>query len=216
MAEYLATWQGYVVDGLVNSCTVVAERDCKGCKNRCESSILHSCKSLSTLDIMRKHLAANILKFSSKSKNAYFDRFAEMFPEWDGFRSECIRESDLLLRDLSPESAYYGRWVTPEVDATLRRGERRLRKSQARGSEMQSRRSRQTPYSKTLIKTARLNISSVKQVGDGFPEQSQNVLNTPLFTTGETNVSWLFNDTMVDANNKMQSTGELFNLYRNE
>ena len=218
MSKHLVTWQGYVVEGLIEACMLAEEKLCKGCHGRCQSLTLHSCKALNVIEHLRKHLPACIVKVGRTGLSKSFDKFSELFPEWEEYRSECVRDAEKLLQEMTPESAYYGRWVPVEVDITIRRAERRRYKMLLREEEGgKHRQSRTTPYSRTLIKTSQLNISSaLKQKGQSFSKQ-RDVLKSPLFTGAEKSAPWLPSDIECEATSAIvAATNELFNLYRNE
>ena len=111
-------WKSFIVSEIVSRTLCLAQTECGGCKDNHYCPLLHACQTTSLLRKFECFLHSRIKLGMHQDLEAILNQFESRFILVDR-REHYIESGKTLLNDLSPESLYYGRFITKYNDASI-------------------------------------------------------------------------------------------------
>ena len=108
-------WFAYVVNHIMDKCIAISKEYCEGCQLKWKSAFLHQHEQLPLLKKIELHLdevRGNLLGIGLES---LFKKFIkdETLPTP---KEELLQQTTSIIHHATPQSLYYGRWMTVEHD----------------------------------------------------------------------------------------------------
>ena len=111
-------WKSFIVSEIVSRTLCLAQTECGGCKDNNYCPLLHACQTTSLLRKFECFLHSRIKLGMHQDLESILNQFESRFILVDR-REHYIESGKTLLNDLSPESLYYGRFITKYNDASI-------------------------------------------------------------------------------------------------
>ena len=112
-----AIWMAYLTNVLVDNCIFQARNRCAGCKNNIQSRLLHYHIQSSLLDKVKEHF--------EEVRGPIINNIEKCFISFTKIHDIKTNKANFLysgqtfLLLATPESIFYGRYMTEEMDSTL-------------------------------------------------------------------------------------------------
>ena len=113
-----ADWKSFIVSEIVSRTLCLAQTECGGCKDNNYCPLLHACQTTSLLRKFECFLHSRIKLGVHQDLESILNQFESRYILVDR-REHYIESGKTLLNDLSPESLYYGRFITKYNDASI-------------------------------------------------------------------------------------------------
>ena len=111
-------WFAYVVNHIINKCIDMSKEHCQGCKLKWKSAILHEHEQLSLLQKLELYLDPVRGKFLGKGLESLYKIFNKSEP-LSTPKKELLDQTKSILLFATPQSLYYGRWMTIEHEIII-------------------------------------------------------------------------------------------------
>ena len=111
-------WKSFIVSEIVSRTLCLAQTECGGCKDNNYCPLLHACQTTSLLRKFECFLHSRIKLGVHQDLESILNQFESRYILVDR-REHYIESGKTLLNDLSPESLYYGRFITKYNDASI-------------------------------------------------------------------------------------------------
>ena len=135
-------WFAYVINHIIENCKNVSTEQCKGCQLKWKSAILHQHEQLSLLEKIIKHLDSVRGNLLGIELEGLFKHFAQGGTISASRKKELLNQTKTLILCATPQSLYYGRWMSDEYEiifqdmfARRRRKRRAAKKAKALEAE---------------------------------------------------------------------------------
>lgn len=112
-----AVWMAYLTNILISNCIIKAKNRCAGCKNNIQSPLLHYHFQSSLLDKVKEHFEEVRGPIISNIEKC-FTSFIKIYDSKTNKKNFLFSGQTFLLL-ATPESIFYGRYMTEEMDSTL-------------------------------------------------------------------------------------------------
>lgn len=110
-------WLAHLTNILVNNCITIARRKCAACKNGIKSSLLHYHLQSSLFEKVKDHFEEVRGPMINKIDSCY--NVFESKPDNLENKEQYLFGGQTFLLLSTPESIYFGRYVTEELDVLL-------------------------------------------------------------------------------------------------
>lgn len=110
-------WLAHLTNILVNNCIGIARRKCAACKNGIKSTLLHYHLQSSLFEKVKEHFEEVRGPMINKIDSCY--NVFENKPEGLDNKEQYLFGGQTFLLLSTPESIYFGRYVTEELDLLL-------------------------------------------------------------------------------------------------
>ena len=120
MSYFIEYWYSFITTLTVTKCLTLCKERCPVCSNNMASPVLHEHLQLSMLEKIERHLFEARGVMSSKFDEIiaqFMNTLEQNFDEEE--RSEFITMGRSFLLSNTPQSLYFGRFVTEETDRYL-------------------------------------------------------------------------------------------------
>lgn len=112
------TWFGYVIDDLITTCVNLSKERCEGCQLNLSSAILHTHEQATLLEKIENFLSearSNLLGYQLEGLFQKFSRYHKE-AKLKAIRENLLQEIRTIISVATPQSLYFGRWITVERD----------------------------------------------------------------------------------------------------
>ena len=112
------TWFGYVIDDLITTCVNLSKERCEGCQLNLSSAILHTHEQATLLEKIDNFLSearSNLLGYQLEGLFQKFSRYHKE-AKLKAIRENLLQEIRTIISVATPQSLYFGRWITVERD----------------------------------------------------------------------------------------------------
>ena len=108
-------WFAYVVNHIMDKCIVISKEHCEGCRLKWKSAFLHQHEQLPLLKKVELYLdqvRGNFLGIELESLYNIFIKDETLSTP----KEELLQQTASIIYHATPQSLYYGRWMTVEHD----------------------------------------------------------------------------------------------------
>ena len=108
-------WFAYVVNHIMDKCIIISKEHCQGCQLKWKSAFLHQHEQLPLLKKLELYLdqvRGNLLGIGLESLYKFFIKNETLSTP----KEELLQQTTSIIHHATPQSLYYGRWMTVEHD----------------------------------------------------------------------------------------------------
>ena len=113
-------WFAYVVNRIMENCKLLCKEQCRGCQQNWKSAFLHQHEQLSLLEKIEKYLDPVRGNFLGVELDDLFVNFTQNENITTARKKELIDQTRSIILNATPQSLYYGRWMTVEYELIFR------------------------------------------------------------------------------------------------
>ena len=113
-------WFAYVINHVIENCKSLCILQCKGCQLKWKSVILHQHEHLSLLEKIEKHLVSAREDLLGVKLRGLLKHFEQSETLSMAGKKELLNQTRTLILYATPQSLYYGRWMTVEHELIFR------------------------------------------------------------------------------------------------
>ena len=110
------TWFGYVIDHLITTCVDLSKERCEGCQLNLSAAILHTHEQATLLEKIDNFLSEARSNLLGYQLEGLFQKFSRYYKEAKAIREKLLQEIRTIISVATPQSLYFGRWITVERD----------------------------------------------------------------------------------------------------